>query len=105
MVPLSYIRVKYQITLWNIPRVVYILTHVIINIRFSDDNHIWVYALADHSILKLQLDQFNISEQSHEGYHQTCTKVFDLFKTQRGIERVEYAIRRLMFVTSSLYRI
>ena len=29
-----------------------------------------------------------ISEQSIEGYHQTCT--------QRGIQRIEYAIQRLM---------
>ena len=46
-----------------------------------------------------------ISEQSIEGYHQTCSRVFDLYKRQRGIARIQYAIQRLMFVTSPLYRL
>ena len=44
------------------------------------------------------------SEQSIENFHKTCTMVFRRYRNQRGLLRVKYAIRQLMFITSPLYQ-
>ena len=66
------------------------------------------YHYLEHAVQYSKIWRFPIgyvSEQSIEGYHKTCSKVFSLYKTQRGIDRIRLAIQRLMFVTSPLYRL
>ena len=45
-----------------------------------------------------------ISEQSIEGFHQTCSMVMKRYNNQRGLLRMKYAIHQLILVTSPTYQ-
>ena len=45
-----------------------------------------------------------LSEQSIENYNQTYKAVFDRYKNQKGVLRLQYAIRQLLLITSPTYQ-
>ena len=44
-----------------------------------------------------------ITEQSVEAFHQTCTSVFNRYKSQKVLAGLKHAIHYLMLITSPTY--